>query len=201
MHFGQMRLGADVALFRHKLVRVLGAGLRGVGVFRRGFRGGGRAETHASAGPRARGTGAAGRARRQVAAQANSCRTRLLTKSEASSPQAGRQTAAGFCAISGVTSKAYLAPQEHWIFILGSGSATPRPGSAPGKRARGAGRLQRGHRKRGSCRRACRGCCPAACRCWKRHASPALSTRVSTCSSLISTCCDPPRGGPCNRHS
>ena len=47
----------------------------------------------------------------------NSWRIRLLTASEASSPQVWHTNLIGRSAISGVTSKAYLAPQEHWIFI------------------------------------------------------------------------------------
>ncbi len=40
-----------------------------------------------------------------------------LTKSDESRPQLGQTNFTGFCSISGVASKAYFAPQEHWIFM------------------------------------------------------------------------------------
>src|SRR5664279_400062 len=43
----------------------------------------------------------------------SSWRTRSLTKSDESSPQAGQTNRTGLAAISGVTSRAYFAPQEH----------------------------------------------------------------------------------------
>lgn len=47
---------------------------------------------------------------------ASSLRMSWLTKSEESSPHCGQTNLIG-CAISGVTSSAYFAPQEHWIFM------------------------------------------------------------------------------------
>jgi hypothetical protein len=51
----------------------------------------------------------------------NSARTSWLTISDESWPQAGQTKRTGCDAISGVTSKAYFAPQEHWIFMTGLG--------------------------------------------------------------------------------
>src|SRR5258705_10752879 len=50
---------------------------------------------------------------------ASSKRIRLLTVSEMSTEQEGQMNCTGFSAMSGVISKAYLAPHEHWIFISG----------------------------------------------------------------------------------
>jgi hypothetical protein len=47
----------------------------------------------------------------------NSLRISSLTKSEESSPQLGQMNFMGFWSISGVASKAYLAPQEHCNFM------------------------------------------------------------------------------------
>jgi hypothetical protein len=51
----------------------------------------------------------------------NSARTSWLTISDESWPQAGQTKLTGCDAISGVMSKAYFAPQEHWIFMAGLG--------------------------------------------------------------------------------
>jgi hypothetical protein len=56
-----------------------------------------------------------------AAGAANSSRTSWLTISEESCPQAGQTKLTGCDAISGVMSKAYFAPQEHWIFMGHSG--------------------------------------------------------------------------------
>jgi len=58
--------------------------------------------------------GAAGAA--AGATSANCCRINPFTYSEESRPQAGQTKRIGFWTISWVTSKAYLAPHEHWIF-------------------------------------------------------------------------------------
>jgi len=64
----------------------------------------------------ATGTGAEGTA--AGAWLPNSCRTSWFTNSEASSPQLGQMNFTGCVSISGVASKAYLAPQEHWSFMM-----------------------------------------------------------------------------------
>ena len=48
----------------------------------------------------------------------NSMRMSWLTCSEMSSPQVWQLSRTGDRAISGVTSKEYLVPQLHWIFML-----------------------------------------------------------------------------------
>ena len=51
----------------------------------------------------------------------NSCRINWLTASEESSPQAGQIKCTPVREISGVRSKEYFAPQEHWTFMLDQG--------------------------------------------------------------------------------
>src|SRR5437870_5498451 len=48
----------------------------------------------------------------------SSCRINLLTSSDESSPHWEQTNCTGLCNISGETSKAYLAPHEHWIFMV-----------------------------------------------------------------------------------
>jgi len=65
-----------------------------------------------------RATGAAGGGAALAGADApNSRRMRSLTKSEESNPQLGQMNFTGVLTISGVTSKPYLAPQEHCSFM------------------------------------------------------------------------------------
>jgi hypothetical protein len=81
-------------------------------IFRRGAGGGSEARD---------GAGASGNGSR-AACSASSSRIIWLTYSDESSPQFGQTNRAGFRAISGVTSKLYFVPQEHWIFMaLGLG--------------------------------------------------------------------------------
>src|SRR5882672_9781921 len=51
------------------------------------------------------------------AAGCSCCRINSLTGLEISVPQVWQTNCTGCCAISGVTSKEYFAPQEHWTFI------------------------------------------------------------------------------------
>src|SRR5258708_690335 len=52
-----------------------------------------------------------------AACSASSSRISWLTYSDESNPQFWQTKRTGFCAISGVTSKLYFVPQEHWIFM------------------------------------------------------------------------------------
>jgi len=85
-----------------------------------------RRETGAGA---AGGGGVCGRGGGSTGAGApNSRRTSSFTNSDESSPQVGQMNFTGFCAISGVRSKAYFAPQGHCSFMgqgLGFNSTTP----------------------------------------------------------------------------
>ena len=63
------------------------------------------------------GAGAASATNPPAAASASYSRTSWLTYSDESSPQPGQTKRTGFRAMSGVMSKAYFAPQAHWIFM------------------------------------------------------------------------------------
>jgi len=52
-----------------------------------------------------------------AACSASSSRISWLTYSDESNPQFGQTKRTGFRAISGVISKLYFVPQEHWIFM------------------------------------------------------------------------------------
>jgi hypothetical protein len=52
-----------------------------------------------------------------AACSASSSRISWFTYSDESKPQFGQAMRTGFRAISGVTSKLYFVPQEHWIFM------------------------------------------------------------------------------------
>src|ERR1035437_666842 len=69
----------------------------------------------AAAGAASARSGSGGRIRIGAAGlgKPSSLRTRSLTKSDESTPQAGQTNRTGLAAISGETSRAYFAPQEH----------------------------------------------------------------------------------------
>ena len=58
---------------------------------------------------------------------ANCLRTNWVTNSDASTPQVEQTKCTGWCAISGVTSNVYFAPQEHWSFMMAQGFNNTTP--------------------------------------------------------------------------
>ena len=76
------------------------------------------------------GTGASSANGWRAAGFDSSSRTNSLMYSDESSPQFWQTKRMGFRAISGVTSKLYFVPQEHWIFIYGFGFNSTTPGVA-----------------------------------------------------------------------
>lgn len=69
-----------------------------------------------------------------AAAIPNCWRIKFVTYSEESRPHEGQTNLTGWCAWSGVTSKAYFAPQAHWIFMVVQGLSNTTPeGSASEK--------------------------------------------------------------------